>query len=167
MADDFTAVRAALETISGASCHLLVSSTRELYQANATIAEALLYLSESSGHDADQVEAQAGGIVSSEHANLANLQTQPHATSEVGTAQDKTHSVLQRYKSRRDGAEHAVVSLAQYWIQRKLTESGLRKVGDADEHRLLADLRKAVVSSTPAVLALIRGIKRKRSVDGT
>jgi hypothetical protein len=161
------AVRAALETISQASTQSLVSSTRELCQANVAIAEALLSLSQSSGHDADQVEAQVGGIVSSEHADLANLQTQPRATSEVGTAQDKTQSMLQRYKARRDGPEHAVVRLAHYWIQRKLTGSGFCNVSDADEHRLLVDLRKAVVSSTPAVLALLRGIKRKKPINGT
>ncbi|RMZ74107.1 hypothetical protein GMOD_00004950 [Pyrenophora seminiperda CCB06] len=161
------AIRAALEIISQASTESLVSSTRELCQANAAIAEALLSLSRSSGHDADQVEAQVGGIVSSEHADLANPQTQPHATLKVGTAQDKTQSMLQRYKARRDGPEHAVVRLAQYWIQRKLTGSSFRNVGDADEHRLLVDLRKAVISSTPTVLALLRGIKRKRSIEGT
>jgi hypothetical protein len=167
MSVELLAVRAALETISGASCNSLVLSTRELYQANAAIAEALLSLSRSIGYNGDQFEAQVGGIVSSEHADLANLETQPHATSEVGTAQDKTQSMLQRYKARRDGPEHAVVRLAQYWIQRKLTGSSFRNVSDADEHRLLVDLRKAVISSTPAVLALLRGIKRKRNIDGT
>lgn len=39
--------------------------------------------------------------------------------------------------------------------------------GDADERRLLVDLRNAAISSTPAVLALIRGVKRKRSINGT
>jgi hypothetical protein len=166
MSVELLAVRAALDTISGASCNSLVSSTHELYQANAAIAEALLSLSRSSGHD-DQVEAQARGIVSSEHSDLANVQTQPHATSEVDTTQSKTQDMLQRYKARRDGLEHAVVRLAQYWFQRKLTGSSFRNVGDADEHRLLVDLRKAVISSTPAVLALLRGIKRKRSINGT
>jgi hypothetical protein len=100
------AVRAALETISKASTQSLVSSTRELYQANFAIAEALLSLRRGNGYDADRVEGQVGGIVSSEHADLANLQTQPHATSEVGTAQDKTQSLLQKYKVRRDGLEY-------------------------------------------------------------
>ncbi|KAI2475285.1 hypothetical protein Ptr902_10735 [Pyrenophora tritici-repentis] len=161
------AVRAALKTISQASTQSLLSSTHELCQANVAIAEALLSLSRSNGHDTDQVEAQVGGIVSSEHADVANPQTQPHATSEVGTAQDETQSILQRYKARRDGPEHAVVRLAQYWIQRKLAGSSFRNVGDADEHRLLVDLRNAVISSTPTVLALLRGIKRKRSIAGT
>jgi hypothetical protein len=159
------AVRAALETIGQASTRSLVSSTRELCLANVAIAEALLSLNLSGGL-ADQVEAQVGGIVSSEDADLANIWTQRHATSEVGTAQDKTQSMLQRYKTRRDGLEHAVVRLAQYWIQRKLTGSSFGNVGDADEHRLLVDLRKAVISSTPAVLALLRCIKRKRSING-
>jgi hypothetical protein len=160
------AVRAALETIGQASTRSLVSSTRELCLANVAIAEALLSLNLSGGH-ADQVEAQVGGIVSSEHADLANIQTQPHTISEVCTAHDKTQSMLQRYKTRRGGLEHAVVRLAQYWIQRKLTGSSSRNVGDADEHRLLVDLRKAAISSTPAVLGLLKGIKRKRSINGT
>jgi SepF-like predicted cell division protein (DUF552 family) len=86
---ELLAVRAALETISGASYNSLVSSTRELYQANAVIAEALLSLSRSSDHN-DQVEAQVRGIVSSKHADLANIQTQPHATLEVDTTQNET-----------------------------------------------------------------------------
>jgi hypothetical protein len=163
---ELLAVRAALETISRASCNSLVSSTRELYQANAAIAEALLSLSQSSGQDY-QVKAQVEGIVSSEHANLANLQTQPQATSEVNAVQNQTQNILQRYKARRGGPEHAVVKLAHYWIQRKLTGSSLRSVGDAEEHKVLVDLHKAVISSTPAILALLRGIKRKRSIDSS
>jgi hypothetical protein len=161
------AVRAALETISQAPTQSLVSSTPELCQANVAIAEALLSLSRSSGPNADQFEPQVGGIVSSEHADLANIQTQPHTTSEVGTAQDKTQSILQRYKTRHGGLEHTVVRLAQYWIQRKLTGSSSRNIGDADKRRLLYDLRKAAISSTPAALALLRSVKRKRSIDGT
>jgi hypothetical protein len=166
MSVELLAVRAALDTISGASCNSLVSSTRELYQANAAIAEALLSLIRNSDHD-DQVEAQVRGIVSSKHADLANVQTQPHATSEVDITQNESQGMLQRYKAQHDGPEHAVVRLAQYWIRRKLMGSSFRNVGDADEHRLLVDLRKAVISSTPAVLALLRGIKRRRSINGT
>ena len=105
--------------------------------------------------------------MSSEHADLANIQTQPYTTSEVGTAQDKTQSMLQRYKTRRGGLEYTVVRLAQYWIQRKLTGSSSRNIGNADKCRLLDDLRKAAISSTPAALALLRSVKRKRSIDGT
>jgi hypothetical protein len=166
MSVELLTVRAVLDTISGASCHSLVSSTRELYQINAAIAEALLSLSRSSDHD-DQVEAQVRGIVSSKHADLANVPTQPHATLEVDTTQNETQGMLQRYKARHDGPEHPVMRLAQYWIQRKLTGSSFRNVSTVDEHRLLVDLRKAVISSTPAVLALLRGIKRKRSINGT
>jgi hypothetical protein len=166
MSVELLAVRSALQTISGASYNSLVSSTHELYPANAAIAEALLSLSRSSGHN-DQVEAQVRGIVSSEHSDLANVQTQPYATSGVNTTQNKTQDMLQQYKARGDRPEHAVVRFAQYWIQRKLTGSSFCNVGDADEHRLLVDLRKAVISSTPAVLALLRGIKRKRSINDT
>jgi hypothetical protein len=147
-------VRAALETISGASCHSLLSSTRELCQANVAIAEALLSLSRSSVHGADRVEDEIGDNVSSEHVDLANVQTQPHATSEVNTAQNETQSMLQRYKALHNRPEHVAVRLAQYWIQRKFTGSSFCNVGDVDEHRLLVDLRKAVLLSTPAVLSL-------------
>jgi hypothetical protein len=143
MSVELLAVRAALDTISGASCNSLVSNLRELYQANAAIAEALLSLS------------------------LTNVQAQPHATLEVDTTQNETQGILQRYKTRRDRPEHALVRLAQYWIHRKLTGSSSRNISDADEHRLLVDLRKAVISSTPALLAMLRGTKRKRSIDGT
>ncbi|KAF7569440.1 hypothetical protein A1F94_006715 [Pyrenophora tritici-repentis] len=167
MAVELLAVKAALETISRASCNSLISSTRELCKANAAIAKALLYLSQSGVSDTDRVEVEVGGNISSEHADLANLQTQPYTASENDTAQDEAQSILKRYKAQRCRPDHAVVRLAQYWIQRKLTGSSFCNVGDADEHRLLVDLRKAVVLSTPAVLSLLRGIKRKRSIDST
>lgn len=163
MAVELLAVKAALETISGASCNSLISSTRELCKANAAIAKALLYLSQSGVYDADRVEVEIGSNISSEHADLANSQTLPYTTLEDDTAQDKAQSILQRSKAQRDRPDHAVVRLAQYWIQRKLMGSSF--CNDADEHRLLVDLRKAVVLSTPAVLSLLRGIKRKRSID--
>jgi hypothetical protein len=61
--------------------------------------------------------------------------------------------MLRADTDRRDGLQHAVVRLAQYWIQRNTTGSSFRNFGDADGQRLFVDLRKAVVSSTPAVLA--------------
>jgi hypothetical protein len=67
------AIKAALETISGASYNLLISSTRELCKANAAIAKALLYLSQSSVSDTDRVEVEVWSNISSEHADLANL----------------------------------------------------------------------------------------------
>jgi hypothetical protein len=73
IAVELLAVRAALETISGASCNSLLLSTHELCQANATIAEALLFLSQSSVYDSNRCEAEVRGIVSSEHTDLANL----------------------------------------------------------------------------------------------
>jgi hypothetical protein len=167
MAVELLAVKAALETISEASCYSLLSSTRELCKANAAIGKALLYLSQSGVYDADRVEVEVRGNIRSEHADLVNLQTQPYTTSEDDTAQDEAQSILRRYKAQRYRPDHAVVRLAQYWVQRKLIGSSFCNVGDADEHRLLVDLRKAVVSSTPAVLSLLRGIKRKRSIDST
>jgi hypothetical protein len=127
MAVELLAVRAALETISGASCNSLISSTRELCKANAAIAKALLYLSQSGVSDTDRVEV--GDNISSEHADLANLQTQPYTASEYDTAQDEAQSILKRYKAQRYRPDHAVVRLAQYWIQRKLTGSSFCNVG--------------------------------------
>jgi hypothetical protein len=167
MAVELLAVKAALETISGASCNSLISSTRELCKANAAIAKALLYLSQSGVSDTDRVEVEVWGNISSEHADLANLQTQPYIASEYDTAHDEAQSILKRYKAQRYRPDHSIMRLAQYWIQRKLTGSSFCNVGDADEHRLLVDLSKAVVLSTPTVLSLLRGIKRKRSIDST
>jgi hypothetical protein len=58
------------------------------------------------------------------------------------------------------------MKLAQHWVYGKLTGSSSRALSDADEHRLLVDLRQAVLLSTPAVFTLLRGIKRKRSANG-
>ena len=38
---------------------------------------------------------------------------------------------------------------------------------NTDKHRLLVDLRRAVLSSTPATFALLRDIKRKSSTNGS
>lgn len=113
MAVELLAVKAALETISRASCNSLISSTRELCKANAAIAKALLYLSQSGVSDTDRVEVEVGGNISSEHADLANLQTQPYTASENDTAQDEAQSILKRYKAQRCRPDHAVVRLAQ------------------------------------------------------
>jgi hypothetical protein len=45
--------------------------------------------------------------------------------------------------------------------------SNSRTFRDADKHRLLVDLRQAVLSSTPATFALLRDIKRKRSSNSS
>ena len=159
MSDNLAHVRAALQTISAASPRSLTAHVRELCQANAIIAEALVVISESSDLIID-VEAEAKRTVISADANVSGLQTQDQ---EVHAMQE-THSTSGKHTTWRDRSEHVVVRLAQCWIQKKLIGSGLRTVGDVDEHRLLVDLRKAAISSTPAVLALIRGIKRKRTV---
>jgi hypothetical protein len=38
---------------------------------------------------------------------------------------------------------------------------------NTDKHRLLVDLRRAVLSSTPATFALLRDIRRKRSINSS
>jgi hypothetical protein len=157
MADDLAHVRAALRTISAASPRSLISHVRELCQANAAIAEALVVISQSSDLII-KVEGEDKRTVISADANVFDLQTQGQEVNGV----QATHNMLGKHTSWRDRSEHAVVRLAQYWIQKKLIGSGLRTVRDVDEHRLLVDLRKAALSSTPAVLALLRGIKRKR-----
>jgi hypothetical protein len=161
MADNFADVRAALQTISEAAPRSLISYVRELCQANAAIAEAFVVISQSSSYPIIKVEAEAERTVVSEETGISDLQTQDQR---VNVVQD-THNMLGKHTSWRDRSEHAVVRLAQYWIQRKLAGSRLRTIGGADEHRLLVDLRKAALSSTPTVLAMLRGIKRKRSSD--
>jgi hypothetical protein len=159
MADDLAHVRAALHTISAASPRSLISHVRELCQANAVIAEALVIISESSDLIID-VEAEAKRTVISADASVSDLRTHGQ---EVHAVQE-AHDILGKHTTWRDRSEHVVVRLAQYWIQKKLIGSGLRTVSDVDEHRLLLDLRKAALSSTPAVLAMLRSIKKKRSV---
>jgi hypothetical protein len=163
MADNFADVRAALQTISEAAPRSLISHVRELCQANAAIAEAFVVISQSSSYPIIKVkvEAEAERTVVSEEADISDLQTQDQRVTVV----QETHNMLGKHTSWRDRSEHAVVRLAQYWIQRKLAGSRLRTIGGADEHRLLVDLRKAALSSTPTVLAMLRGIKRKRSSD--
>ena len=78
----------------------------------------------------------------------------------------ETHDMLQNHTSWRERSENVVMKLAQHWVYGKLTGSSSRAFSDADEHRLLVDLRQAVLSSTPAVFTLLRGIKRKRSANG-
>lgn len=45
--------------------------------------------------------------------------------------------------------------------------SNSRTFRDTDKHRLLVDLRRAVLSSTPATFTLLRDIRRKRSTNGS
>jgi hypothetical protein len=165
MAEDFATVQAALQTVSEAPPQSLVLHVWKLCQANAAIAEALLFISQSSSYHAIGVEAEAERAVVSEDTGISGLRTQDQEENAVL----ETHNMLQGNTSWRHRSEHTVVRLAQYWIRRKLAGpgGGLRTVGDADEHRLLVDLRKAILSSTPVVLALLRGIKRKRLSDGS
>jgi hypothetical protein len=165
MAEDFTTPKAALQTVSKALPQSLMLHVRELCQINAAIAEALVFISQSRSYHAIGVEAGAERAVVSEDADVFDFRTQDQ---EENAAQE-THNMLQKHTSWRGRSEHAVVRLAQYWILRKLAgcTGGLRTIGNADEHRLLVDLRKVVLSSTPIALALLRGIKKKRTRDGS
>ena len=164
MAEDISTIRAALQTLREVPPQSFIPHVRELCQANAAVAEALVFISQSSSYHAIGVEAEAERNVVSENGGISDLRTDQEEN-----AVQETHNMLQGNTSWRRRSEHAVVRLAQYWIQRKLAGStgGLRTVGDADEHRLLVDLRKAVLSSTPVVLSILRGVKRKRSSDGS
>ena len=165
MAQDISTIRAALQTLSEAPPQSLIPHIQELCQANAAIAEALVVISQSSSYHAVGVEAEAERTVVSEDGGISDIRAQDQEEDAV----QETHNMLQRNTLWRRRSEHAVVRLAQYWIQRKLVGStgGLRTVGDADEHRLLVDLRKAVLSSTPVVLSILRGVKRKRLSNGS
>jgi hypothetical protein len=163
MAEDLTTLKAALQTVSKAPPQSLILHVRELCQANAAIAEALVSISQSSSYHAIGVEAEAERAVVSEDAGISDLQTQDQ---EVKVVQE-TQNMLQKHTSWRGRTEHVVMKLAQHWVHGKVTGSSSRTFSDADEHRLLLDLRQAILSSTPAVLALLRGIKRKRSINGS
>jgi DNA-binding GntR family transcriptional regulator len=163
MSEDLTTLKAALQTVSKARPQSLMLHVRELCQANAAIAEALLSISQSSNYHVVGVETEAERAVVSEDADVSDLRTQGQEENAV----QKTHNMLQKHMSWRDRSEHVVMKLAQHWVYGKVTGSSSRTFGDADEHRLLIDLRQAILSSTPSMLALLRGIKRKRSINGS
>ncbi|KAI4940767.1 hypothetical protein J4E91_011254 [Alternaria rosae] len=97
MSDNLAHVRAALQTISAASPRSLTSHVRELYQANAVIAEALMVISESSDLIID-VEAEAKRTVISADANVSDLQTQGQEVHAVQETHTDTEDLLRRFK---------------------------------------------------------------------
>jgi hypothetical protein len=76
MAEDFTTLKAALQTVSKAPPQSLMLHVRELCQANAAIAEALVFISQSSIYHAIGIEAETERAVVSEDAGISDLQTQ-------------------------------------------------------------------------------------------
>jgi hypothetical protein len=95
MAEDLAAVRAALQTISEAPPRPLISHVRELCQANAAIAEALVFISQSSSYHIIEVEAEAERTVVSEDASISDLQTQDQDVNAV----QETHNMLRMHTS--------------------------------------------------------------------
>jgi hypothetical protein len=164
MAEDLTALKAALQAVSKAPPQSLMLHARDLCQANLAIAEAFVFTRQSSSYHTTSVEAEveAEHTVVPEDTGISYVQTRDREAKFI----QETHDMLQNHKSWRERSENVVMKLAQHWVYGKLTGSSSRALSDADEHRLLVDLRQAVLSSTPAVFTLLRGIKRKRSENG-
>lgn len=153
-------VEAALHTISQAPVESLLMNIRQLCEANSAIAKAICSLSLSSYEETGQFKPQFNGI-----GNCASAQAKPPPISEINNTQSSSQVTLHQYKSRHGLPEHAVVRLAQYWIKKRLAGSSLLNI--VDENRVLDDFRKAVVSSTPIFLALIRRMKKRRSATNS
>jgi hypothetical protein len=156
MAEDLTTLKAALQAVSKAPPQSLMLHARELCQANLAIAEAFVFTTRV------ETEVEAEHTVVPEDTGISYVQTRDREAKVI----QETHDILQNHKSWRERSENVVMKLAQQWVYGKLTGSSSRAFSDADEHRLLVDLRQAVLSSTPAVFTLLRGIKRKRSANG-
>lgn len=156
MANDILNIRAALQMISQASTESLIQNIQELSEANAAIAKAILSLSRSFCEEIGQLETPAKNLTTSENTDFASSQAQPPTI--LGNNRWKEVS---QYKSRRSRPENVIVRLAQYCIQRRL--AGTSVPNSADEHGVLDDLRKVVITSTPVLLALVRSLKKRRS----
>ncbi|EOA85925.1 uncharacterized protein SETTUDRAFT_39942 [Exserohilum turcica Et28A] len=161
MANNTSNIRAALQTISQASTESLVPHIWKLCEANAAIAKAFLSLSRKFCEETGQLETPAKDLATLEDTDLASSQAQSPTILRDNTWQDVSQGTLQQYNSRRGRPENAIVRLAQYWVQRRLAGTSVLNV--ADEQGVLDDIRKAVISSTPVFLALVRGIKKRRS----
>lgn len=160
MSNDVQDIRVALQTITQAPIASLHGNTRELCEANLVIAKAIYSLHSNFCEDVGKVETQFDDIT-----DRASAQAQTDPILEVSTRQDSDQETMRQYEARRGRPEHAVMRLAQYWIQKKM--AGPSVLSAADEHRILDDLRKFVVSSTPAFLALVRNIKKRRSATSS
>lgn len=160
MADKVQDVEAALQTISQAPIEMLLVNIRQLCEANYAIAKAICSLSLSFYEETGQFKPQFDSI-----GNCASAQAKPPPISEINNTQGSDQVTLHQYRSRHGLPEHAVVRLAQYWIKKRLAGTSLLNI--VDENRALDDLRKAVVSSTPVFLALIRSMKKRRSATSS
>lgn len=161
MANNTPGIRAALQTISQASTESLEPHILELCEANTAIANAILSLSRNFCEEIGQLETPTKDLATPENTDLASPQAQPPPILRDNTWQDLSQGTLQQYRSRRSRPENAIVRLAQHWVQRRLAGNSVLNV--VDEHGVLDDLRKAVISSTPVILALVRSIKKRSS----
>jgi hypothetical protein len=157
MTDNLLAVRAALVTIRQASCRSLVSCSAELLEANIAIAEALLSRNKSTrepqSHPANEVE-DGETFAAKSTGDIVILNDAPaHSPSKSDAPK-----ALEKYKTWLSRPEIALVNLAQYWLQTRTMASEYR--GGRDDLPII--LRKAMVSSSPAVFALLRKSVSKR-----
>jgi hypothetical protein len=138
--DEFSIVGAALRTINQASYHVLASFALELYEANHVISEALLSKHQSRHLNTDEPQ----GKIAAESESI------------ITTSNDKP-SQDQRWPYR---PETALGNLVEYWLYKKAMNSE----HDGACSGLPLTLRKAIISNSPAVVALLRKfcMKRKR-----
>jgi predicted ATPase len=153
MEDDILTVGAALRTINQASHYALASFTPELYEANHVISEALLNRHQRRHLDTDEYR-KSNAAENEGNTTLNDKATQAPTQSEN---QNTLHTKVWLGRS-----ETALVKLAEYWLHTRAIDSEHR--GRRSDLPLI--LRKAIISNSPAVLAVLRKfyIKRKRLV---
>jgi hypothetical protein len=149
MVTNVLAVQAALRTICQAPTHALVSCSLELHEANFAIAEALLSLSKSHKYQGHLVDHE-------DQERVTTSEDKP--PSDRGGNNDQNR--LQKCETWLSRPETAVVNLAQYWLQTRAFGSEYK----SGQNEIPLIIRKAVVSNSPAVLAVLKRvfIKRRR-----
>jgi hypothetical protein len=152
MATNVLAVQAALRTICQAQNQALVSCSLELHEANLAIAEAFLSLSKSHRYQGPLIDHE-------DQERVTTSEDKPPSA----RGQNDDQNGPQKYETRLSRSETAVVNLAQYWLQVRALSSEHK----SGHNEIPLVIRKAVISNSPAVLALLKKlfIKRRRLVN--
>jgi hypothetical protein len=136
--EEIVDVGAALRTINQASYDVLASFTLELYEANHAISGALL----------SKIPARSKSSTTTGNDKRFQPQNQ-------GEVQDALHTSVWYCRP-----ETALMNLAEYWLH----ERAMGSESNGARSGIPLTLRKAIISNSPAVIALLRKafIKRKR-----
>jgi hypothetical protein len=152
MADESLAVQIALSTINRASHHALLSCSRELHEVNLTIARALLLLNSSTSQNFPSNDATRDEITEATRDDIIEaVMPSPTPSFDPEVVDVHQSESLRTYKI-------ALVNSVQHWLQTSIPHAEGRN--GRDELALI--LRKAVISHSPAVLALLRKFVSKR-----